>query len=113
MVLLQMRQAPNSSSSSNRTTRNILWGAWLQAVGPIFIVLLHSALVHLAEATSRLAGWMTLFDATVLMTMSLFDAGFYIGALNPEPAMMPFISLTSTHSSSWPLPLCSFSWAWC
>ena len=40
---------------------NILWGAWLQAVGPIFIVLLHSALVHLAEATSRLAGWMTLF----------------------------------------------------
>jgi hypothetical protein len=39
----------------------ILWGAWLQAVGPVFIVLFAIALVHLAGASLRLAGWMTLF----------------------------------------------------
>jgi hypothetical protein len=38
----------------------VLWGAWLQAVGPVFIVLFAFALAHLAGATLRLAGWMTL-----------------------------------------------------
>ncbi len=41
----------------------VLWGAWLQAVGPVFIVLFAFALVHLAGAALRLAGWMTLFDS--------------------------------------------------
>src|SRR5262245_4260985 len=45
----------------------ILWGAWLQAVGPVFMVLFAFSLVHLAKATQRLAGWMTLFGAAVLM----------------------------------------------
>src|SRR5262249_7515080 len=72
---------------------HILWGAWLQAVGPVLIVLFALALVHLANATSHLAGWMTLFGATVLMTVSLFEIGFYISALNPEPVLMPSISL--------------------
>ena len=72
---------------------HILWGAWLQAVGPIFIVLFAFALVHLAGATMRLAGWMTLFGAGVLMTVSLVEICFYIAALNPEPSFMPSISL--------------------
>ncbi len=71
----------------------VLWGAWLQAVGPVLIVLFALALVHLAGATQRLAGWMTLFGATVLMTVSLVEITFYISALNPDPAMMPSISL--------------------
>jgi hypothetical protein len=71
----------------------ILWGAWLQAVGPVLIVLFAFALVHLARATSHLAGWMTIFGASVLMTVSLFEIGFYISALNPEPTTMPSISL--------------------
>ena len=71
----------------------ILWGAWLQAVGPVFIVLFAFALVHLAGATMRLAGWMTFFGATVLMTVSLIEITFYISALNPEPTIMPFVSL--------------------
>src|SRR5262249_13322553 len=71
----------------------ILWGAWLQAVGPVLIVLFAFALVHLAEAASRLAGWMTLFGASVLMTVSLFEIAFYISALNAEPEVMPSISL--------------------
>ena len=72
---------------------NILWGAWLQAVGPVLIVLFAFALVHLAGATQRLAGWMTFFGATVLMTVSLIEITFYISALSPDPAVMPSISL--------------------
>ena len=72
---------------------NILWGAWLQAVGPVLIVLFAFALVHLARAALRLAGWMTFLGATVLMTVSLIEITFYISALNLEPAIMPSISL--------------------
>jgi len=72
---------------------HILWGAWLQAVGPVLLVLFAFTLVHLAGAAVRLAGWMTLFGASLLMTVSLIEIGFYISALNPEPAVMPFISL--------------------
>ena len=72
---------------------NILWGAWLQAVGPVLIVLFAFALVYLAGATGHLAGWMTFFGATILMTVSLVEITFYITALSPDPAIMPSISL--------------------
>ncbi len=71
----------------------ILWGAWLQAAGPVFIVLFALALVHLAGAAQSLAGWMTLFGSTVLMTVSLIEVTFYIGAMFPDPAVMPLVSL--------------------
>ena len=67
---------------------SILWGAWLQAVGPVLIVLFAFALVHLAGATQRLSGWMTLFGASVLMMVSLIEVTFYIGALNTDPATL-------------------------
>jgi hypothetical protein len=73
--------------------KGILWGAWLQAVGPVLIVLFAIALVHLAGAAVRLAGWMTLFGSTVLMMVSLIEITFYIAALFPDPAVTPFISL--------------------
>jgi hypothetical protein len=76
----------------------ILWGAWLQAVGPVFIVLFAFALVHLTGATQRLAGWMTLFGASVLMTTSLIEISFYISALFPDPAIMPAISMQFIHA---------------
>jgi hypothetical protein len=72
---------------------SILWGAWLQAVGPVLIVLFAFALVHLAGATHRLAGWMTFFGATILMAVSLIEVTFYISALSPNPEIMPSISL--------------------
>jgi len=71
----------------------VLWGAWLQAVGPVFIMLFAFSLVHLAGATGRLAGWMTLFGATILMTVSLIEITCYISALFPDPEMMTSISL--------------------
>lgn len=72
---------------------DILWGAWLQAVGPVLIVVFALALVHLAGATQRLDGWMTLFGASILMMVSLIEISFYIGALNPDPAVMPAMCL--------------------
>jgi hypothetical protein len=71
----------------------ILWGAWLQAVGPVFIVLFAFALVHLAGASHRLAGWMTMFGASVLMMVSLIEITYYISALFPDPEVMTSISL--------------------
>ena len=72
----------------------VLWGAWLQAVGPILIVIFAFALVHLAGATQRLAGWMTFFGATILMIVSLMEVTFYSTALSTDPTTMPSISLT-------------------
>jgi len=72
---------------------SILWGAWLQAVGPVLIVLFAFSLVHLAGAEQRLSGWMTFFGATTLMTVSLIEITFYISALHSDPPMMPYISL--------------------
>ena len=72
---------------------SVLWGAWLQALGPVFIVLFALALVHLTAATLRLAGWMTLFGASTLMTVSLIEITYYISALFPDPEMMTSISL--------------------
>ncbi len=73
--------------------RGELWGAWLQAVGPVFIVLFAFALVHLEKATQRLAGWMTMFGATTLMTVSLIEITFYISGMFVLPATMPVISI--------------------
>jgi hypothetical protein len=70
-----------------------VWGAWLQAVGPVFIVLFAFALVQLAGATNRLAGWMTILGATTLTTVSLIEITFYLSALFNEPAAMPALSL--------------------
>jgi hypothetical protein len=65
---------------------SILWGAWLQAAGPVFIVLFAFTLVRLAEAHNRISGWMTFFGATVLMAVSLIEITFYIAVLFGTPA---------------------------
>jgi hypothetical protein len=71
----------------------ILWGAWLQAVGPVLIVLFAFALVHLSGAALRLSGWMTFLGATILMIVSLIEITFYISALFPDPPVMPLVSI--------------------
>lgn len=71
----------------------ILWGAWLQAVGPVLIVLFAFSLVHVAGARQRMAGWMTFFGATILMCVRLIEIIFYISALHPDPSVLPSISL--------------------
>jgi len=76
----------------------ILWGAWLQAVGPVLITVFALAIVVLAGATARLAGWMTLFGAATLTTVSLIEITGYIGTLQPSPATMAGTSLALIHS---------------
>lgn len=76
----------------------ILWGAWLQAIGPVFIVLFAIHLVSLAGATTRVAGWMTLFGASILMTVSLVEIVFYISALYDTPPTMVQISYELIHA---------------
>ena len=76
----------------------ILWGSWLQAVGPVLIVLFALAIVFLAGATTRLAGWMTLFGTAALMTVSLIEITGYIGTLQTSPATMGLTSLALIYS---------------
>jgi hypothetical protein len=76
----------------------ILWGAWLQAVGTVLIVAFAFAIVMLARATARLAGWMTMFGAATLMTVILVETTFYIGTLQTSPATMAGTSLALIHS---------------
>jgi len=87
----------------NQYYTSILWGAWLQAVGPLLNVLFAFAIVCLAGATTRLAGWMTFFGGTILMMVSLVEITFYMSALNTtpinnNPAAMGLISLALIHS---------------
>src|SRR6516165_1312289 len=76
----------------------ILWGAWLQAVGPVLIAVFALAIVFLAGATTRLAGWMTLFGTAALMTVSLIEITGYIGTLQTSPATMGLTSLALIYS---------------
>ncbi|MFI5154115.1 MAG: hypothetical protein ACHQET_12320 [Chitinophagales bacterium] len=81
------------SSFAHRFYASILWGAWLQAVGPAFIVVFAFALVKLAGARDQLAGMMTIFGANALMTVSLMEITMYIGALFEHPQNTGLISL--------------------
>jgi hypothetical protein len=71
----------------------ILWGAWLQAVGPVLIAVFAFAIVVLARATARLAGWMTLLGIATLMMVSLIEITGYIGTLQTSPATMGLTSV--------------------
>jgi hypothetical protein len=74
--------------------RNVtLWGAWLQTIGSLLCVLFAFAIVHLAGATTRLAGWMTMFGGIVLEMVSIIEVTFYLSAVNGNPATTSLISL--------------------
>jgi hypothetical protein len=66
---------------------SILWGAWLQTVGPVFIVLFAFSMVFMAGYSNRMTGWMTFFGATNLMTVSLIEITFYIATLFKDPPL--------------------------
>jgi hypothetical protein len=75
-----------------------LSGAWLQATGPLLIVLFAFAVVCLAGATTRLAGWMTFFGGSVLMMVSLTEIVCYFGLLYSNPAETGLISFNLIHA---------------
>jgi hypothetical protein len=74
--------SPELIKSGQQHFAHILWGAWLRAVGSVIIMLFAFALVHLAGATQRLAGWMLFFGATILTTVSLIETTFYRTRIN-------------------------------
>ena len=65
--------------------RQVMWGAWLQSVGPQLIMIFALILVHVSGATQRLSGWVTLLGASVLMMVSLAEVFFYMSALGSTP----------------------------
>jgi hypothetical protein len=73
---------------------SLLWGSWLQALGPVLIVVFALAIVTAAGNPLRLAGLTTVFGATVLMAVSLIEITFYLSALQGTP---PDIAMSSLH----------------
>ena len=59
----------------------ILTGSWLQAIGSLLEVVFILAIIHIAGATQRLAGWIAAFAATVIMGVSLVEVSFYLSAI--------------------------------
>ncbi len=72
----------------------VLWDAWLQAVGRPLIMVLALSLVSLSKAFSRVSGLLTLFGASVLMTTSVIEGTCYSGGLFPNPPPLPRIANT-------------------
>jgi hypothetical protein len=64
-----------------RHHNGIVLGGWLQGMGSLLIVLFTLALVHLANATHRLAGWITLLAGASILMVSLVEITFYLGAV--------------------------------
>lgn len=64
----------------------IVFGAWLQGMGSILLVLFAIALVHLAGATNQFAGWITLLAGTAILMVSLVEITFYLGAVEAAQA---------------------------
>jgi hypothetical protein len=73
--------------------KTILWGGWLQAVAPVFIVLFAFALVYLSGATNRLVGWMTFWSKHFDDCESCSKITFYFCALFKEPSAMGPVAL--------------------
>jgi hypothetical protein len=59
----------------------IVFGAWLQGIGSLLLVLFAIALVHLAGATHRFAGCITLLAGATILMVSLVEITFYLGAV--------------------------------
>jgi hypothetical protein len=72
---------------------SILWGAWLQTIGPFLIIVFAFSLVFASGAAQSLAGWMVFFGAGVLMTISLIEITFYIAVLFKDPLFGSLIGL--------------------
>ena len=58
----------------------IVLGGWLQGIGSLLTVLFALALVHLAGATHRFAGWATLLAGGAILLVSLVEITFYLAA---------------------------------
>lgn len=67
-------------------------GGWMQIIGTLLCVLFALALVHMAGATSRLSGVLTLFGTTVLICVGLAEMTCYIGATSGDETTVRVVS---------------------
>ena len=58
----------------------VVLGGWLQGTGSLLTVLFALALVHLAGATHRFAGWASLLAGGTILLVSLVEVTFYLAA---------------------------------
>jgi hypothetical protein len=58
----------------------LVLGGWLQGIGSLLTVLFALALVFLAGATHRFAGWVTLLSGSAILFVSLVEITFYLAA---------------------------------
>ncbi len=65
---------------ASRNHGGIVFGGWLQGIGSLLTVLFALSLVHLAGATNRLAGWITLLAGGTILMVSLVEIAFYLAA---------------------------------
>src|SRR5262245_8295990 len=59
----------------------IVFSGWMQGIGSLLLVLFALALVHLSGALNTYAGWVTLLSGAILLTVSLVEVAFYLGAV--------------------------------
>ncbi len=71
----------------------ILWGAWLQTIGPFLIIVFTFSLVFLSGAAQSLTGWMVFFGAGILMTVSLVEITLYFAVLFKDPPVNSLIGM--------------------
>jgi hypothetical protein len=60
---------------------SILVSAWLEGIGALLYIIFVLSVVHLAEGMNRLAGWITMLSAGVILTLTLLDVAFIIAAV--------------------------------
>ena len=71
----------------------IFFDSWLLATGSLLQVVFAIALVHLAGATTRFWGMFTMLASAAILSVSLFDAGFTIAAVEAAANGHPATSL--------------------
>ena len=96
-----LAQLPSTASLaqviSMATRYHTLWflGTWLQATGSLLSVIFFLALVHRAEATTRLAGLLTILGSTVLLALVLIEGVFTMDLAQAAVDGHQMASLTS------------------
>ena len=72
----------------------ILLDAWLQGIGSLLVVIFFLALVYLAQGIERFSGWITTLGATAVLTTTLVDVAFVLGAVQGAVDGHPTTALT-------------------
>jgi len=75
----------------------IVLGGWLQGIGSLLMVVFAIALVHLANATQRFAGWITQLSGATILMVSLMEVTFYLGTVQATEIGDTASALASTN----------------